>query len=55
MLAYILRRIFQSLIVLLAVGFVAFAMFSFVGDPVDNMLGQERTQADIERLREQLG
>ena len=55
MLAYVLRRIFQSLIVLLAVGFVAFAMFSFVGDPVDNMLGQERTQADIERLREQLG
>ncbi|MCL4107717.1 UNVERIFIED_CONTAM: hypothetical protein GTU68_022178 [Idotea baltica] len=30
-------------------------MFRFVGDPVDNMLGQERTQADIERLRTQLG
>jgi peptide/nickel transport system permease protein len=30
-------------------------MFRFVGDPIDNMLGQERTQADIERLREQLG
>lgn len=55
MLAYIIRRIIQSIIVLLAVGFVAFAMFNFVGDPVDNMLGQERTQADIERLREQLG
>ena len=55
MLAYILRRVFQSLIVLLAVGLVAFAMFNFVGDPVDNMLGQERTQADIERLRQQLG
>ncbi|MEM1065258.1 MAG: ABC transporter permease, partial [Pseudomonadota bacterium] len=25
------------------------------GDPIDNMLGQERTQADIERLRSQLG
>lgn len=55
MLAYTLRRVFQSLIVLLSVGLVAFAMFNFVGDPVDNMLGQERTQADIERLREQLG
>ena len=55
MLAYIIRRIFQSLIVLLVVGLVAFAMFRFVGDPVDNMLGQERTQADIERLRTQLG
>lgn len=55
MLAYILRRVFQSAIVLLVVGLVAFAMFSYVGDPVDNMLGQERTQADIERLRERLG
>jgi len=30
-------------------------MFRFVGDPVENLLGQERTDADIERLREQLG
>ncbi|MBJ3763874.1 ABC transporter permease [Maribius pontilimi] len=55
MLAFILRRIFQSIIVLLVVGLVAFSMFTFVGDPIDNMLGQERTQADIERLRQQLG
>lgn len=55
MLAYIIRRIFQSALVLLVVGLVAFSMFSFVGDPVDNMLGQERTQADIERLRSDLG
>ncbi|WP_397543743.1 ABC transporter permease subunit [Roseovarius salis] len=55
MFAYILRRVIQSALVLLVVGLVAFAMFRFVGDPVDNMLGQERTQADIERLREQLG
>ncbi|MCM2562283.1 ABC transporter permease [Lutimaribacter sp. EGI FJ00015] len=55
MLAYIIRRIFQSVLVLLMVGLVAFSMFRFVGDPVDNMLGQERTQADIERLRDQLG
>ncbi len=55
MLAYVIRRVFQSLIVLLVVGLVAFSMFRFVGDPVDNMLGQERTQADIERLRGELG
>ncbi len=55
MLAYIIRRVLQSILVLFVVGLVAFAMFRFVGDPVDNMLGQERTQADIERLREQLG
>ena len=55
MLAYIIRRILQSLLVLLVVGLVAFSMFRFVGDPIDNMLGQERTQEDIERLRGQLG
>ncbi|MEM9717088.1 MAG: ABC transporter permease [Pseudomonadota bacterium] len=55
MLRYILRRVGQSAIVLLVVGLVAFSMFRFVGDPVDNMLGQERTLEDVERLREVLG
>jgi peptide/nickel transport system permease protein len=55
MLSYILRRVFQSVLVLLVVGLVAFAMFRFVGDPIDTMLGQERTMEDIERLRESLG
>lgn len=55
MLAYVIRRVFQSIFVLLMVGLVAFSMFRFVGDPVENLLGQERTQADIERVREQLG
>ncbi|QXT41202.1 ABC transporter permease [Gymnodinialimonas ceratoperidinii] len=55
MLSFILKRIAQSLLVLLVVGLVAFAMFRFVGDPVDTMLGQERTVEDIERLREVLG
>ena len=55
MLAYIIRRVGQSFLVLLVVGLVAFSMFTFVGDPIDNMLGQERTAEDIERLREQLG
>jgi peptide/nickel transport system permease protein len=55
MIVYILRRVLQSALVLLVVGLVAFSMFRFVGDPIDNMLGQERTAADIERLRADLG
>ncbi|MEM8540647.1 MAG: ABC transporter permease [Pseudomonadota bacterium] len=55
MLAYVIRRVFQSIFVLLMVGLVAFSMFRFVGDPVDSLLGQERTQEDIERVRERLG
>ncbi|MCE0506135.1 ABC transporter permease [Roseivivax sp. GX 12232] len=55
MLAYIIRRVAQSILVLFVVGLVAFSMFRFVGDPIDNMLGQERTQSDVERLRTELG
>ncbi|MGY3437064.1 MULTISPECIES: ABC transporter permease [unclassified Marinovum] len=55
MLAFIIRRVGQSILVLLIVGLVAFSMFNFVGDPIDNMLGQERTAEDIARLRKQLG
>ncbi|WP_299611140.1 ABC transporter permease [uncultured Tateyamaria sp.] len=55
MLSFIFQRVAQSALVLLVVGLVAFAMFRFVGDPIDNMLGQERTIEDVERLRAQLG
>lgn len=55
MIAFVIRRVLQSILVLLVVGLVAFSLFRFVGDPIENMLGQDRTQADIERLRGQLG
>lgn len=55
MLAFILRRVFQSIVVLLIVGLIAFLMFRYVGDPVESLLGQERTQGDIANLRERLG
>lgn len=55
MLQFILKRISQSFLVLFITGIIAFSMFTFVGDPVDNMLGQERTMEDVERLRAQLG
>ncbi|MCI5108922.1 MAG: ABC transporter permease [Marivita sp.] len=55
MLSFIIKRVGQSILVLLITGLVAFSMFTFVGDPIDNMLGQERTMEDVERLRQQLG
>jgi len=55
MLPFILKRVFQSVLVLVITGAIAFSMFTFVGDPIDNMLGQERTMEDVERLRAQLG
>lgn len=55
MLAYSLRRILQSILVMLVVALISFALFRFVGDPVNSMVGQETTLADREALREQLG
>jgi len=52
--SFVLKRVGQSILVLLVTGLVAFSMFTFVGDPIDNMLGQERTMEDVERLRQQL-
>ena len=40
---------------MLVVGFIAFSLFNFVGDPVSLMLPPEATQADREQMRQQLG
>jgi peptide/nickel transport system permease protein len=54
-LAFILRRLLQGVIVMLVVGFIAFSLFNFVGDPVSLMLPPEATQADREQMRASLG
>jgi peptide/nickel transport system permease protein len=53
-LAFILRRILQSVAVLAAVAFIAFALFTYTGDPVTFMVGQDATQEDRARLRSDL-
>lgn len=55
MTAYILRRVAQSVMVMLVVALVSFSLFRFVGDPVATMMGQEASQADRAALRERLG
>ena len=55
MLAFILRRLAQAVVVMLAVGLIAFALFRFVGDPVLFMLGQDATPQDRERVTRLLG
>ena len=51
MLAFIVSRLLQSLAVMLAVSFLCFALFNFVGDPVNNMVGQEATPAERAEMR----
>ena len=55
MLAFIIRRSAQSLFVMAAVALIAFLMFRFVGDPVNQMVGIDTPQEEVARLRESLG
>ena len=55
MLAFIISRLLQSAAVMLAVSFLCFVLFNFVGDPVNNMVGQEATPAERAEMRVELG
>jgi peptide/nickel transport system permease protein len=55
MLAFVLRRLLQSLLVMTVVAFIAFGLFNYVGDPIAFMLGQDATIQDRQRLRADLG
>jgi peptide/nickel transport system permease protein len=55
MLTFLIRRVLQSVAVMLCVAFVAFSLFNFVGDPVVSMVGQDATPEDRASLRRDLG
>jgi peptide/nickel transport system permease protein len=55
MIAFVVQRLLQAVLVMLVVALIAFALFNFVGDPINSMVGQDTSMADRERLREVLG
>ncbi|HWI11340.1 MAG TPA: ABC transporter permease [Burkholderiaceae bacterium] len=55
MIAFVIHRLLQSVLVMLAVGFIAFSLFSYVGDPVLIMLGQDYTEQQRITLTRDLG
>lgn len=55
MLAFIARRLAQSVVVMLVVAFIAFLVFRYVGDPLAALLSQDATTADYEAARQRLG
>jgi peptide/nickel transport system permease protein len=55
LIAFVLRRLLQGIAVMLVVGFIAFSLFNFVGDPVAQMVPPEATQADRDQMRHMLG
>jgi peptide/nickel transport system permease protein len=55
MLVFLVKRIFNAAVVMLAVAAMAFLIFRFVGDPVEMMVNEQTTQAQRDQLREHLG
>ncbi|MBV1731106.1 MAG: ABC transporter permease [Hydrogenophaga sp.] len=55
MLAFILRRLAQAVVVMVSVALIAFMLFQYVGDPVVFLLGQDATPEQIRELRTDLG
>jgi peptide/nickel transport system permease protein len=55
MLAFLIRRFGQAIIVLLTVALIAFSLFRFVGDPTNQMVSQDTTLEQRMEMRAQLG
>lgn len=55
MFAFILRRLAQSILVMAVVSVISFSLFNFVGDPVNNMVGQDATRERRAEIRVELG
>ena len=55
MLAFTLRRAIQAIGVMIAVGVIAFSMFRFAGDPVNQIVSLDTSAAEREAVRKSLG
>ncbi len=55
MLAFAIRRLFEAALVMVTVALIAFIVFRFVGDPINQIVGQDTSIEDRLRLREELG
>ena len=55
MFAFLVKRLANAAGVMLAVAFIAFMIFRFVGDPVELMLNEQASQAQRDELRVRLG
>ncbi len=55
MLAFLIKRIGNAVLVMLTVAFFAFLVFRFLGDPVEIMVNESATQVERDELRARLG
>lgn len=55
MLVFILKRLVNAVFVMMAVAFLAFAIFQVAGDPVEMLANEQMSQADRDALRDRMG
>ncbi|MBP1875880.1 peptide/nickel transport system permease protein [Ensifer adhaerens] len=55
MIVFLIKRLANAVLVMLAVALMAFMIFRFAGDPVELMANEQMSQADRLELREKLG
>ncbi len=55
MIVFLIKRLANAVLVMLAVALMAFMIFRFAGDPVELMANEQMSQADRVELREKLG
>lgn len=55
MLRFLSARLWNGLLVMIGVSFISFLIFNYIGDPVNNLLGETATGAQKEAMRLALG
>ena len=55
MLAFVIKRIIQSVLVLFVMSLIVFSMINLVGDPVDMLVNPESLPEEIDRVRKDFG
>lgn len=55
MLRFLSARLWNGLLVMIGVSFISFLIFNYIGDPVNNLLGETATGAQKEAMRIALG
>jgi len=53
--SFVINRLAQTIAVVLVAALISFLMFRYVGDPVNNMVGQAASMTDREAMRRTLG
>jgi peptide/nickel transport system permease protein len=55
MLRFLSTRLWNGLLVMIGVSFISFLLFNYIGDPVNNLLGDTVTIAQKDAMRKSLG